>query len=338
LPRSEQLRILSDMTAGQLLELDAAFEVWANDGQVEPICGGWNTWLMLAGRGFGKTRAGAEWILALAASRQARAGSVAAAAGIDGIEVGGIEVHGIEVHEAMVFQGTAVRLQQVVVRPDDDGRLRIEIFSRLAAAADAAWVLHATAWSGAGAQALAAGRGRPGSDADGNRYLLHPALLDDLGLPATVDWYLRGFSRRHGVHAELLQCNMSERLAPEIEASSYRIIQEALTNIAKHARAGTCRVYLQRLPTTLLLTVEDDGVGFEERPRDSRAGLSGLGLIGIRERASHLGGTAGIESAPGRGTRITVELPARSRTASGERSDLPADALPENDEKAVVNG
>jgi len=169
-------------------------------------------------------------------------------------------------------------------------------------------------------------------------HFLHPALLDDLGLPATVDWYLRGFSRRHGVHAELLQSNMSERLAPEIEASSYRIIQEALTNIAKHSRAGTCRVYLQRLPTTLLLTVEDDGVGFEERPRDSSAGLSGLGLIGIRERASHLGGTVGIESAPGCGTRITVELPARSRTASGERSDLPADALPENDEKAVVNG
>ncbi len=170
-------------------------------------------------------------------------------------------------------------------------------------------------------------------------HFLHPALLDDLGLPATVDWYLRGFSRRHDVRADLLQSNMTERLAPEVEASCYRIIQEALTNVAKHARAQTCRVYLQRLPTTLLVTVEDDGVGFEERRRDSTAGSSGLGLIGIRERASHLGGTVGIESAPGRGTRITVELPARARTPSvapsEEGSEPTADALAA---KAIVNG
>ena len=80
--------------------------------------------------------------------------------------------------------------------------------------------------------------------------LLHPAMLDDLGLAATVDWYLKGFGKRHGVRIELLQDRMDERLPPETEAGVYRIVQEALTNVAKHAQASTCRVFLQRLPHT----------------------------------------------------------------------------------------
>ena len=69
---------MSNMTFGETLALDAAFEVWANEGQIEPLCSGWNVWLMLAGRGFGKTRAGAEWILALAAARPVRIALVGA--------------------------------------------------------------------------------------------------------------------------------------------------------------------------------------------------------------------------------------------------------------------
>jgi signal transduction histidine kinase len=79
-------------------------------------------------------------------------------------------------------------------------------------------------------------------------HLLHPALLDDLGLPAAIEWYLRGFGARHDIRTELLHDRMDERFTPEIEASCYRIVQEALTNVAKHARATACRVYLQRLP------------------------------------------------------------------------------------------
>src|SRR6185503_7051502 len=75
-------------------------------------------------------------------------------------------------------------------------------------------------------------------------------------LPAAVEWYLRGFGARHDVRAELLHDRMDERFTPDIEASIYRIVQEALTNVAKHARATTCRVYLQRLPHTILITVE----------------------------------------------------------------------------------
>jgi signal transduction histidine kinase len=146
-------------------------------------------------------------------------------------------------------------------------------------------------------------------------HLLHPSLLDDLGLPAAVEWYLRGFGKRHDIRAEVLHDRMDQRLTPEIEASAYRIVQEALTNVAKHARATSCRVFLQGLSNTILITIEDNGVGFDTAEADRTGGPRGLGLIGIRERASQLRGTVRLESAPGRGTRLTVELPARPRAA-----------------------
>jgi signal transduction histidine kinase len=142
--------------------------------------------------------------------------------------------------------------------------------------------------------------------------LLHPSMLDDLGLAAAVDWYLKGFGRRHGVRIELLQEGMGERLAPEIEATAYRIVQEALTNVARHAQARTCRVYLQRLTNSLLVTIEDDGAGFDQGTVDASV-PRGIGLVGIRERVSLVRGSLRMESAPGKGTRLTVELPARAR-------------------------
>jgi signal transduction histidine kinase len=143
--------------------------------------------------------------------------------------------------------------------------------------------------------------------------LLHPAMLDDLGLPAAIDWYLKGFGRRHGVRIELLQDRMDERLAPETEAGIYRIVQEALTNVAKHAQATTCRVFLQRLPNTLLVTIEDDGIGFCPEERSEPGTLRGIGLVGIRERVNQLRGELRLESAPGQGTRLTVEVRADTR-------------------------
>jgi signal transduction histidine kinase/DNA-binding NarL/FixJ family response regulator len=141
-------------------------------------------------------------------------------------------------------------------------------------------------------------------------HVVHPALLDDLGLAAAVDLYLRGFGKRYGVRVDLLKDRMDERLGSETEAAAYRIVQEALTNIAKHSHASSCRVYLQRLTNTLLVTVEDDGVGFDGSQADRANLTSGLGLIGIRERVSGVGGTLRVESTRGKGTRITVELPA----------------------------
>jgi signal transduction histidine kinase len=111
---------------------------------------------------------------------------------------------------------------------------------------------------------------------------------------------------------------MADRLAPEIETAAYRIIQEAVTNVAKHASATLCRVYLQRLPATVLVTVEDNGTGFDTQSSRPGGGEPGLGLISIRERAALVGGAVRLESAPGKGTRLTVELPARPRVQPAE--------------------
>ena len=146
-------------------------------------------------------------------------------------------------------------------------------------------------------------------------HLLHPAMLDDLGLPAAIEWYAKGFERRHGVRIELLQEHMDERLTADTEAAIYRILQEALTNVAKHAQATRCRIYLQRLPHTLLVTIEDDGVGFEPAASGTPRGARGLGLIGIRERVAQIRGELRIEATPGMGTRLTVEVPAAARMA-----------------------
>jgi signal transduction histidine kinase len=155
-------------------------------------------------------------------------------------------------------------------------------------------------------------------------HLLHPALLDDLGLPAAVEWYLKGFGKRHDIVTEVLHDRMGERLTPEIEAAAYRIVQEALTNIAKHARASMCRVYLQRLQNTVLITIDDNGAGFDQAEVERAGVRAGLGLIGIRERAAQLRGTVRLESTPGKGTRLTVELPARARASVNEAQNTEA--------------
>jgi signal transduction histidine kinase len=153
-------------------------------------------------------------------------------------------------------------------------------------------------------------------------HLLHPPLLDDLGLPSAIEWYLRGFTKRHGIPVHLVADPIPGRLKPETEAAAYRIVQEALTNVAKHAHATTCRVYIQRLPHTVLISIEDDGVGFDPSAA-VQSPDRGLGLIGIRERVSQLQGTCRVESATGKGTRLTVELPARSRTTGEDPAPLP---------------
>ena len=157
-------------------------------------------------------------------------------------------------------------------------------------------------------------------------YLLHPAALDEFGLVSAVGEHIKTFSARHGIAVDLSHSSMGSRLAPETEAAAYRIIQEALNNVAKHASATTANVYLARQPDVLRIVVEDNGVGFDPsspRSPDRR----GLGLIGMRERASHLNGTVVIESARGRGTRIVVELPARRATDGGTAYAADAAAL-----------
>jgi signal transduction histidine kinase len=168
--------------------------------------------------------------------------------------------------------------------------------------------------------------------------LLHPAMLDDLGLPAAIDWHLQNFGKRHGIRVQLLQDQMAERLAPETEAATFRIVQEALTNTARHAHATSCRVSLQRLPNAISVTIEDDGVGFDATENSRSAARRGLGLLGIRERVAQLRGTLRLESSPGKGTRLMVELPARARitTEVGDVGTAPATPAEAADE--VLHG
>jgi signal transduction histidine kinase len=144
-------------------------------------------------------------------------------------------------------------------------------------------------------------------------YLLHPPALDEFGLVSAVDSHIKAFSRRHELIADLSHQGMEVRLAPETETAAYRIVQEALNNVAKHAKASHCRVRMARHSDWLRIEIMDDGGGFD--PAVPRSGDGrGLGLIGMRERASHLHGSVTIDSAPGRGTRVIVELPVRRAT------------------------
>jgi signal transduction histidine kinase len=155
-------------------------------------------------------------------------------------------------------------------------------------------------------------------------YLLHPAALDQFGLVSATDAYIKSFRARHEVQAELSHDGMNGRLSLETETAAYRIIQEALTNVAKHAKATECTVSLIRTSDMLKITIADNGVGFDaSAPRS--ADRRGIGLIGMRERASRLDGTVAIHSAPGSGTRVVVELPAR-RAADDPVQAYAADA------------
>jgi signal transduction histidine kinase len=139
-------------------------------------------------------------------------------------------------------------------------------------------------------------------------HFLHPPLLDDLGLSAAVDWYVQSINKRHELRVDFTAENMTARLPWEIEVALYRIVQEGLTNVLRHARAQRCTVELIRndLGESVRVTIRDDGVGFDPMaPRDPEAS-PGLGLVGIRERVTQLGGELRLDSAPGRGTVLTA--------------------------------
>ena len=138
--------------------------------------------------------------------------------------------------------------------------------------------------------------------------LLHPSILDDLGLPDTTASYLQHFSRRTGIRTELHVDQLTGRLNSDLEVCAYRVIQEALTNVGRHAAASNCTVRLERHPGSLRVAVEDDGTGFTPGTLRS-AQHFGLGLISLRERVAGLGGTLEVTSAAGRGTCVTANLP-----------------------------
>jgi signal transduction histidine kinase len=133
--------------------------------------------------------------------------------------------------------------------------------------------------------------------------LLRPAMLDDLGLVPALEWQAREVSKRTGIWVKVLAENVSEQLPEEHKTCVYRVVQEALHNCVQHAGARIATVTVQQEPGRLLLTVRDDGKGFDFRRQ------KGMGLLGIKERATHLGGTFAVESQPGGGALLRVSLP-----------------------------
>jgi signal transduction histidine kinase len=138
--------------------------------------------------------------------------------------------------------------------------------------------------------------------------LLHPAVLDDLGLQPALESYLQGFRRRHGMRVDLQVHNMETRLPAAVEAAAYRIVQEALTNVVRHAQATSCHISLQHDGEKLAITIEDNGRGFPAAS-DARATSGGLGLIGVRERVVSLHGSVKLDRAAEGGAKLVAELP-----------------------------
>ena len=144
---------------------------------------------------------------------------------------------------------------------------------------------------------------------------LHPPLLDDLGLVPALRWYLDQQAQRAGLRVEFFADPALERVDAAIETACFRVAQEALTNVVRHARAQTVSVELDRTPEVLHLVVRDDGIGFDVVTAQQGASL---GLLGMRERVALLGGELDCKSAPGRGTEVHAFFPVRFRPDAQE--------------------
>jgi PAS domain S-box-containing protein len=136
---------------------------------------------------------------------------------------------------------------------------------------------------------------------------LRPALLDDLGLLPALGWYLERYTQRTGVQVALHHQGIGRRFSSEVETVAYRTIQEALTNVARHAETPRATVRLRADRARLMLRIDDPGRGFDHEA--ALAAQTTGGLSGMRERVLLIGGVLTIESAPGEGTQIVAELP-----------------------------
>lgn len=138
---------------------------------------------------------------------------------------------------------------------------------------------------------------------------LRPLVLDDLGLVPAVQWLVQSFTQRHGIACELSVEPAGLELDEPYATATFRILQESLTNVGRHARASRVDVRIAREHERVVLTVRDDGVGFDPaQPRKSAS----FGLAGLRERAYLVEGELKIESSPGHGTTIEVRIPLRA--------------------------
>jgi len=136
--------------------------------------------------------------------------------------------------------------------------------------------------------------------------LLRPSMLDDFGLVPALEWQAREISKRTGLRVHVSADESAADLPDALKTCIYRVVQEALHNCARHSQARSVKVSVEQESAKIVLTVEDDGRGFDS------IRVRGLGLVGMEERVHHLGGSFRIRSAPGGGTKVAVELPLAS--------------------------
>jgi two-component system, NarL family, sensor histidine kinase UhpB len=139
---------------------------------------------------------------------------------------------------------------------------------------------------------------------------LRPPMLDDYGLLPALRWYAKDFSDRAAIQVEVVGDDGVERLAPEIEITLFRIAQEALTNVAKHAHATHVRIELDQTNEQCTIKMQDNGIGIA----GARRHRPGLGMVTMRERAQAIGGRFDVHSVPASGTQISVDIPLHGHT------------------------
>jgi PAS domain S-box-containing protein len=147
---------------------------------------------------------------------------------------------------------------------------------------------------------------------------LRPAVLDDYGVASGLRWYAAQFAKRTGVAVTVIEQGTTRRLPANVEEMLFRIAQESLTNVARYARVEKATVTLRTMPRSIKLTIADDGCGFDSSAARRPARDRGWGLMIMKERAASLGAALTVESATGRGTRVTVALEDDETLASGD--------------------
>jgi PAS domain S-box-containing protein len=193
----------------------------------------------------------------------------------------------LNLHDQLGQQLTALRLALASVREIDDRaqqHVRFELIDQIMSQLD--------------------------RDVDFLAWELRPAALDDVGLEAALAEFLRQWSIANGLVADLHHDDSDDRrYPPDVESNLYRIVQEALNNVSKHARATHVSVIIERRGNDLTLIVEDDGRGFDITNERDRISRGGMGLAGMQERAASIGGELELESSPGKGTTLFVRIP-----------------------------
>lgn len=135
---------------------------------------------------------------------------------------------------------------------------------------------------------------------------LRPSLLDDLGLTAAMEWQLHEFKKRSDIKASFSAPEPELKLPDMIKTGLFRIFQESLTNVARHSHAKRLKVSLEHKDSNIILTIADDGKGFD---KDKIADKRTLGILGMKERTSMIGGAYEITGTPGKGTVVVVSIP-----------------------------